>query len=246
MSNRIEKVLFVSFLSFAAFVLFLSIKQNVLLQSQTFNKEAPTRTPTSKPIPTLTSDVKGVTTKTQQVVNSDPIIDCLSSHPNCNGETIRLKRSQCSKIFCCGFSDGRWVLYPSEEKCKQEWQIQQTVPQIQKPTTKTQQLNFYCYDNTLKYSYYTSSGEQCNKDNYISSCKSLAKITTWDPCTEKCTDISAEGTEACLWAYFGQNAGIEDNFDLYQQCSKENSDEHSECLDACSPAYQEAMNKCYY
>lgn len=179
------------------------------------------------------------------MIDNDPIIDCLSSHPNCNGETIRLKKSQCSEIYCCGFSDGRWVLYPSEEKCKQEWQIQQPVPQIQIPTTPTNQLNYYCYDNTLKYSYYTSSGEQCNKDNYVSACKELAEMTIYDPCMQKCLDTAKEDSSTCIWAYVGTNAAIEDNWETYQQCQDEKDVIYQQCMDDCGPLYQEALNKCY-
>jgi hypothetical protein len=185
-------------------------------------------------------------TVTTTITNTDPITDCVSSAPNCNGESIRLKRSQCSNITCCGFNDGRWEVYPSSEKCKQAQQGAQPIQKIQKPTTSTNQLNFYCYDNTNKYSYYTSSGEQCNKNNLISSCKYLAQLNVWNPCTQKCKDTSSQSFDLCLWAYSGQNAAIKDDFGLFQECSNENTVEYQKCLDACGPSYQDAMNKCNF
>lgn len=180
------------------------------------------------------------------VANTDPITDCVSSYPNCNGESIRLRQSQCKNITCCGFNDGRWEVYPSTEKCTLAQRGSQPTQQTQKPTTPTTQLNFYCYDNINKYSYYTSSGEQCNKNNVISSCKYTAQLTVWDPCTQKCKDTSSQNTQMCLWAYSGPNAAIEENFSLYQECSSEDTAEYSKCLDACSPSYQDALNKCNF
>jgi hypothetical protein len=201
-----------------------------------------------QPAPTVLQPTPTPTTKPKVYVNPDPITDCVSSHPNCNGETIRLKKSQCSTIYCCGFSDGRWILYSSKEKCEAEaGKIVQQAPvqQVQKPITQTNQLNYYCYDNTLKYSYYTSSGEQCNKNNATSACKSLTKASIYDPCMKKCLDTANENSRICIWGYFGTNAAIENNPSLYQECTDENNKEHQQCMDTCSSPYQEALKKCY-
>jgi len=79
-------------------------------------------TPTVQPVlgASATAKPKVESTTTQKVL--DPIVDCLSSHPNCNGETIRLKNSQCSQIYCCGLPDGKWILYASKQKCEAEAQ----------------------------------------------------------------------------------------------------------------------------
>ncbi|HSX48999.1 MAG TPA: hypothetical protein VLE44_01955 [Candidatus Saccharimonadales bacterium] len=69
--------------------------------------------------PTETPGVKGIaTTKPQIIVNNDPIIDCVSTYPNCNGSSIRLKQSQCSKIICCQVGD-KWSVYPNKDSCTQ-------------------------------------------------------------------------------------------------------------------------------
>ena len=73
------------------------------LDSQFYNGEnIPTPTPTNKPIP--------------KTIDSDPIIDCKSSYPNCNGSSIRVHQSQCSNITCCQIGSS-WSVFPSNEEC---------------------------------------------------------------------------------------------------------------------------------
>ena len=117
--------------------------------------------------------------------------------------------------------------------------------QVQKPTNPTGQLNFYCYNNTLNYSYYTSSGEQCNKDNLISSCKGLVK-STYDLCMKTCLDTSHENISMCGSAYLGSQPIIEYSEALYNECIDENTKEHQTCMDACGVPYQENSSKCNF
>lgn len=200
-------------------------------------------TPTSTPSPSSTPD--GVPTTKPQAVNYDSVTDCVSSAPNCKGESIRLRQSQCKNIICCGFNDGRWEVYPSREKCEQEQNAYKPTSEVQRPTQPTTGLNFYCYDNTLKYSYYTSSGEQCNKDNARSVCIKLADLNVHDPCMQKCLDAVKEDNSICSWAYLGSAPAIEYSQTLYDECTKEASQEHQTCMDACYPPYEEATSKCY-
>jgi len=53
----------------------------------------------------------------QKMVDSDSIIDCKSSSPNCNGSSIRVRKSQCSNITCCQIGSS-WSVYPSSDECK--------------------------------------------------------------------------------------------------------------------------------
>lgn len=234
-----EKFLLIGFLFLLVSALFLNARQMYLSSTQKKESEKMLQEATQSPTPLPTS-----TLTAKPNYNTDPITDCVSSHPSCNSESLRLKSSQCKNIFCCGFADGTWELYPSEEKCKQAWESKKPTTQIQKPIAPTGQLNFYCYDNTLKYSYYTSSGEQCNRDNLRSSCKEIAKYSVWEPCAQKCKDTDMQDFNICLASYSGSNALIEDNPALFQECSSEVTDEYTKCLDSCQPAYQEALNKC--
>lgn len=59
------------------------------------------------------------TTTTKTLINADPIISCTSSHQNCIGQSINLKRSECASITCCQIGD-TWKIYPSSEKCKED------------------------------------------------------------------------------------------------------------------------------
>lgn len=81
-------------------------------------------TPTITPTPTIEIKVtptvipKKTVKPVQKAVETDPIIDCVSSYPNCNGSSIKLRRSQCSNITCCQIGNN-WSVYPSSEKCKE-------------------------------------------------------------------------------------------------------------------------------
>lgn len=118
----------------------------------------------------------------------------------------------------------------------------------QRPTNPGTGLTFHCYDNTYKYWYYTSSGNECNLNNAKNGtyeiCKQTAEFTVYDPCSKKCMQESSEGTEMCLWAYSGSNAAIENNSDLYSECSNEVTSKFTVCLDACSKEYSKEMDKC--
>lgn len=75
-----------------------------------------TPTPTPIVIPTITL----VPTPTiTPYIDPDPIVNCESSYPNCKGSTIKARRSQCSKITCCGFNDGKWIVYETTAKCNE-------------------------------------------------------------------------------------------------------------------------------
>lgn len=96
---------------------YLNAKSEGLIQKskvQDSNYLKKTSTPTTTPTPT--SDIKGTTTtKTQPVVDFDPIIDCKFTYLG----TIRLKRSVCSKSTDCQIG-GKWVYYDSVDKCKED------------------------------------------------------------------------------------------------------------------------------
>lgn len=100
----------------------LSVKNTFQEQQQKsdyYRYQIPTLIPTQKNNPTPTVKTKKIVQPTQKAVETDPIIDCVSSYPNCNGSSIKARRSQCLKIYCCGFSDNTWALYTSEEKCNE-------------------------------------------------------------------------------------------------------------------------------
>lgn len=65
---------------------------------------------------TVISEVSPTPKVEVKYVDSDPIITCTSSHPNCSGESIQARKSQCSNIYCCQVGDN-WSVYPSESEC---------------------------------------------------------------------------------------------------------------------------------
>lgn len=83
----------------------------------------------------LTIEAQPSVSKTTQQVDSDPVVTCTSSYPNCSGQSIQARQSACSSIYCCQVGD-KWSVYPSESACKA---AQSTVaaPSAQEQTTAT-------------------------------------------------------------------------------------------------------------
>lgn len=48
---------------------------------------------------------------------NDGLVNCNVSN-QCGGGSVRLEQSVCEKSICCGFSSGKWYLYPSKEQCE--------------------------------------------------------------------------------------------------------------------------------
>lgn len=68
-------------------------------------------------VQTSTPEVQPSADKTTQQVDSDPVVTCTSSYPNCSGQSIQAKQSACSNIYCCQVGD-KWSVYASENACK--------------------------------------------------------------------------------------------------------------------------------
>lgn len=187
--------------------------------------------------------------KQVNTTNTDPIIDCVSSHPNCNGSSIKAPQSQCSKIVCCQVVyNGSWSVYPSLEKCDEAQNNSQpkqiTVPQN---TVKTQGNNTYCWSNAYNYGYYTSSGDQCNLDNLKSSSNKLCNDTQKmkaDTCNSACKNTADHDGGICAWAYTGQNAGIEQSTGKYSECLNISTDNYGKCLANCTNQYSQDLKQC--
>jgi len=182
--------------------------------------------------------------------DTDPIIDCVSSYPNCNGSSIRAPRSQCSKITCCQVGTN-WSVYATVEKCNEAQNNsqpkQQTAPQN---TTKTQGNNVYCWNNAYGYGYYTSSGDQCNLDNAklgtYKICMDSQKMKS-DSCNSTCKNTLNHDNDICAWAYTGSNAGIEQNNDKYGECLNGpggSGENYSTCLGKCTEQYTQDIKQC--
>jgi hypothetical protein len=168
-------------------------------------------------------------------VDSDPIIDCESSYPNCKGTSIRVRRSQCSKITCCGFDDGRWTIYPSVEKCTeaqksaqpQQTAVPQTAPAVNKvPVFLTySKYTIYCpsqnvdavksIDATM-----TSRSQEWAK-NY-NDCVSTFQQT--DSCYVSCRTTFNTDWNACVATYGYTNDTA---------CEKGVSDNELTCFKTC-------------
>lgn len=179
-----------------------------------FITPAPTSTPNLNPVITcnIAKECGGGSQQLKKSVCDNKI--CCLYDSKCGGPKF-VNKSECgTNITCCGLNDGSWTLMDND-KCTQVHNANK--PVVNTTTVVTQPstgLNFYCYDNTLKYSFYTSSGEACNKANYISACKKLAESTVFYTCADQCKVTNA-------------SVG-------YAECLQNN----------CSQPYQDALSKC--
>jgi len=194
----------------------------------------PTLAPTSTPMPTPSP-----TATPKPYVNPDPITDCVSSYPNCNGESIRLKKSQCSNITCCQVGS-TWSVYSSTEKCKEVQNSVQTTQQTQ------QTAQYHCYNAGTGAWYYTSV-EQCNTDNARSVASNncmTASDTKVKTCDSSCNGDMSNDSNICAWAYTGSSATIEQNNDKYSECLNEALEKQKSCLQKCTDQQEQDLKQC--
>lgn len=203
-------------------------------------KPTPSLIPLPVASPTSTPVVKGIATTKPQVVNNDPITDCVSSAQQCNGESIRLKQSQCKNIICCGFADGRWEVYASREKCEQAQKGSQ-------PTTQTQQQTNTTNNKVPVFLTYGKFTTYCPSQN-VDAVKSIdatmtSKSTQWakdyntcadnfyksDSCHVGCSNTNKSELDTCyaLYGYTGDSSSA---------CTKIAWDNYSSCISKCPSA----------
>lgn len=230
-------------------------------KEQALNPPTPFITPTTIPIKTKTS------------IETDPIINC-SIHTNCGGGSHQVRQSVCNNETCCGpiasecgggyklisklecnsqiccqVGNG-WSIYPSKDKCVQAQQSNQSSNQTIQNTQKSSGNNFYCYNNANKYSYYTSSGDQCNADNSRSdrykSCMDTQTMKS-NACASACDSEYGQNTAACSWAYKGINAAEEQNPDKYGECLNGAGgavEIRGTCLNKCTEQHAQDIKQC--
>lgn len=145
----------------------------------------------------VSSQITPKPTQKSVYVNPDPVIDCTSSYPNCNGQSIKAKRSECSKITCCQVGD-KWSVYPSNDQCEkaQDAVYKQTQPSniqntyivpsyapIPNKPLITCVITYPCTGNSFTYQY---DVESCNlyKQQAIDRCPAPAASPTQTPMTE--------------------------------------------------------------
>lgn len=242
-SNLSNYIPLVAVLYFLFYVVCMSIYGYGYIASVT--KRA---TPTPTPVPIISSTPTPILTPTPVTntyvapIDSDPIVNCTSSYPSCNGSSIRLPRSQCSQITCCQIGN-TWSVYPSSEKCKEAQNGTNPQPVPQQNTQQSAGNNTYCWNNAYGYGYYTSSGDQCNLDNAKSSaykiCMDTQKIKS-NTCDSACQTSSDQAKQAC--------SGLSSYpVDYYGQCLNGPggvSDQYASCLSKCTDQYAQDIKQC--
>jgi len=97
----------------------LSVRGAYLLGQQN-QKNITQYQPTTGYTLSATDYVKSSPTPTPTpTTNPDPLTTCTSTYPNCSGQSIQARQSQCSKITCCQVGD-TWSVYLSEDECKKK------------------------------------------------------------------------------------------------------------------------------
>jgi uncharacterized membrane protein YsdA (DUF1294 family) len=175
----------------------------------------PTDTPTPSPTPVYIPQYIAPT------VDPDPPVLCNVS-PNCGGGTTPLRQSECNNSTCCQIGD-KWIFYKDKVQCGRDQGAQSSRSNsIPQNAQQSQGNNFYCWDNAYGYSYYTSSGDQCNLDNI--------KSTTY----KICNDTQKMKVNTCDSSCSGQPVGINGAEDFY-----------AECLGKCSDQYVIDLTQCH-
>ncbi len=232
---------------------FLSINDTALsrvLGLATQITPTPSPTPTVTPLPTYAPTLTPTSVPRQNTYDPDPIIDCKSD----NLGVLRIRRSECTKGTECNLGNNRWVFAASVAECVATQIATDTgkPPQqnISRPTQQTNTLSYHCFDNTYNYWYYTSSGEQCNTDNVKSTTNRICYDTQQlksNTCSAACARESDNAKAVCLWAYTGENAGVERNSDLYGECLNGPdgvSKRYGNCLSKCTDQYAIDIKQC--
>lgn len=166
--------------------------------------------PDGKQFNTTMEDCKNLNEKWGKQVNY--IVNCIIP-TECGGGSRTMSKSECDK------------------PCQV---INNNDNEPQQKNGSGSNLNFYCYDNTYKNSYYTSSGEQCNLDNIKSACRGVYQ-SSYDMCAEDCTWEAKKVSDDCIYNHDEPETTT---------CLSENSVKHKQCLDSCGSTYQSNLAKC--
>lgn len=169
--------------------------------------------PDGKQFKTTMEECKSLNEKWGKSV--DYVVDCIFPS-ECGGGTHTMKKSECDKP--CQPINGN----------------SNPAPQAPKNNTSGSQLNFYCYNNTTKYSYYTSSGEQCNLDNSKSACRASYDASYYF-CTNNCKSSSSSVSDDCIWNQSEPETTT---------CLNNNNKQFEKCLEDCGNTYQNNVAKC--
>jgi hypothetical protein len=161
------------------------------------------------PSPEPTQTPKPVVINT---IDLDPITDCVSSAPNCSGESIRLRQSQCYLITCCQVGN-TWSVYPNAQKCKDAQSNVQTQNTTQNNVTNAKSNAYNICSNAVQLTFsLCQSTCNTNANTSRSKCSSLPLgdqftaclndvMNTFDACDDKCVSDSNQGIQKCQSVY---------------------------------------------
>jgi hypothetical protein len=174
----------------------------------------PMDTPTPSPTPVYIPQYIAPTT------DPDPPVLC-NVDSKCGGGTTPLRQSECNNSTCCQIG-AKWIFYKDKVQCGRD-QAAQTNGGNPAPqnTQQSQGNNYYCWNNAYGYSYYTSSGDQCNLDNL--------KSTTY----KICNDTQKMKVNTCDSGCSSQPVGINGSEDFYGECLKKCTDQYAIDLTQC-------------
>lgn len=172
----------------------------------------------SPPVQNPTPTIKQV--KAYPTTDPDPIIDCESSYPECVGSSIRVRRSQCSKITCCQVGN-TWSTYPTIEKCSeaQKESQQKVIQENSVPVNPIQSQSQIVYLTSRGYTVY------CKPET-------VDALKTADQALKKALDDN----KIC------EDKAFQDLLTCKQPCIDEG--DYSLCVDHCNDIYEIQINIC--
>jgi hypothetical protein len=168
--------------------------------------------PDDKQFETTMDDCKALNEKWGQSV--DFMTNC-NIHSDCGGGTVYMAKSECDKP-CSGRTSNK----------------PQVTSSTNNPSSKS---NYFCVDNVSGFTYYTTSGDQCNLDNAKSICRNSVRVFVYEPCMDSCLRTANESGSNCIY-----NLPLSE----HDSCNAAVNAEHQKCMDACGVKSQEGNSKC--
>jgi hypothetical protein len=167
------------------------VKLNGLIPASPTIVLLPTNPPTSTLTPTKS--------QTKKAVNTDPIVTCKSASPNCVGQSIEVRESQCSKHSCCQVGNS-WIMFASVEKCNE---AQSKNKPLQKQTGNTN-------NNQNRVQYIVTNGLQngtyyCYPDRVNELTQQDQAIKSWQAALDHCKFQQQPTQDSCIDACNGNS-----------------------------------------
>lgn len=185
----------------------------------------------------------------------EPKIDCIGP----DGKHLQITQKECddfnaawgkhssgqeNKTVSCFIQPSLTIAVKDQVECDR---ARATFPGYSTNSSPTAGNTVYCWNNTYRYGYYTSSGDKCNEDNMRGAANALCQDTQkikLNSCNSQCQRDHDENKAVCAWAYPGGN---EESNNKYGECLNGPGgvgEVYGACLDKCTNQYTQDLKQC--